>query len=251
MAEGVLVTRPEPGGAETAARVAALGWRPVLAPALLLHPRPFVIPRAQALLLTSRAAARALPEPVPGLPVLAVGEATAAEARARGWPDCRAAGGTAEALAALAAASLDPAAGPLILAVGEGYALDLAAGLRARGFRVIRRVAYAAAPAAALPGAARQALAEGAVGAVLLHSPRSATCAITLIRAAGLSAAAQRMEVLAISRRVAEAAAAAIAPFAWRAIRVAARPEEEALLELLGRRGEPVGPGDPTAAGES
>ena len=35
----VLVTRPEPGAAETARRVAALGWRPVLAPALVLAPR--------------------------------------------------------------------------------------------------------------------------------------------------------------------------------------------------------------------
>jgi uroporphyrinogen-III synthase len=250
MPDAVLITRPEPGGAETARRVAARGWTPVLAPALVLAPRPFAVPRAQALLLTSRAAARALPPPVPGLPVLAVGEATAAEARARGWAAGRAAGGTAAELAGLAAATLDPAGGPLLLAVGEGYALDLAADLRARGFRVIRRVAYAATPAHDLPAPARQALAEGEVGAVLFHSPRSATCAITLLRAAGLSAAAQRMEVLAISRRVAEAAIAAIAPLAWRAVRVAARPEEDALLDLLGMRGEPAGPGDPTAAGE-
>src|SRR3954465_4216067 len=79
----VLITRPEPGAAETARRVAALGWRPILAPALVLAPRPFAAPPAQALLLTSRAAARALP-PSDSL-VLAVGEATAAEARARGF----------------------------------------------------------------------------------------------------------------------------------------------------------------------
>ncbi|EHL99111.1 hypothetical protein HMPREF9946_03359, partial [Acetobacteraceae bacterium AT-5844] len=36
----VLITRPEPGGADTAAAVAALGWRPVLAPALVLAPLP-------------------------------------------------------------------------------------------------------------------------------------------------------------------------------------------------------------------
>ncbi|WP_372491091.1 uroporphyrinogen-III synthase, partial [Falsiroseomonas oryziterrae] len=88
--DAVLVTRPEPGGAETAARVAALGWTPVVAPALVLNPVHLELPAAQALLLTSRAAARALPRPVPGLKVIAVGEATAAEARARGWADCRA-----------------------------------------------------------------------------------------------------------------------------------------------------------------
>lgn len=233
----VLVTRPEPGGAETAARVAALGWQPVLAPALALTSRAFVMPRVQALLLTSRAAARALPSVVPGLPVLAVGEATAAEARGRGWAEVRAADGTADSLAKLAAENLAPAAGPLLLAVGEGYSLDLAADLRGRGFRVIRRIAYQAKPAESLPPEALRAWVEGRVGAVLFHSPRSALCAINLLRAAGVTAGAPQVEVLAISRRVAEAAASAIAPHAWRALRVAARPEEDALLRLLGPPG--------------
>jgi uroporphyrinogen-III synthase len=249
-ADAVLVTRPEPGGAETAARLAALGWTSILAPALVLAPRPFAMPPAQALLLTSRAAARALPAPAP-IPVLAVGEATAAEARNAGWSDVRAAGGTAENLAQLAASMLDPAAGPLLLAVGQGYSLDLAADLRSRGFRVIRRIAYAAEPAAGLPETARSALAEGRVTAILFHSPRSALCAINLIRDAGLAAAAQGVEVLAISRRVAETAAAAIAPQAWRSVRIATRPEEDALLALLGRREEPAAATRPNTSGES
>jgi uroporphyrinogen-III synthase len=213
-----------------------LGWEPVRAPALVVAPRSFVIPRVQAVVLTSRAAARALPAPVPGVPVLAVGDATAAEARARGWL-AEGAAGTAQDLADMAGRMLDPAAGPLLLAVGEGYALDLAADLRERGFRVIRRVAYRAEPAAGLPENAISAIAAGGVGTVLFHSPRSALCAMTLLRDAGLVAAATRMEVLAISRRVASAAQAALAPLAWRSIRVAPRPEEEALLGLLGRRG--------------
>jgi uroporphyrinogen-III synthase len=223
----------------------------VLAPALVLTPRSFVIPPAQALLLTSRAAARALPLPVAGLPILAVGEATAAEARASGWPLAEAAAGTAEDLARLASERLDPVAGPLLLVVGQGYSLDLAVELRRRGFRVIRRIAYVAAPAETLPEPARQALAAGRVGSVLFHSPRSALCAMTLIRAAGLAAAASRLEVLAISRRVAEAAAAALAPLAWRAVRVADRPDEDALMRLLGRREDPGGMGGPTPSGES
>lgn len=246
----VLITRPEPGGAETASRVAALGWEPVLAPALLLRSRAFVIPPAQALLLTSRAGARALPAPVPGLPVLAVGAATAEAARERGWTCLDAAGGTAAELAELAAARLDPRAGPLLLAVGQGYSLELAADLRRRGFRVLRRIAYAASPAPALPEPARRALEAGRVEAVLFHSPRSALCAITLLRDAGLGDAAARAEVLAISRRVADAARRAMAPLAWGGIRVAARPEEGALLELLGRRGQPHLPSGSTSSGE-
>jgi uroporphyrinogen-III synthase len=232
----VLVTRPEPGAAETAARLEALGWEPVLAPALVLTPRAFPMPPgAQAVLLPSRAAARALPGAALGLPILAVGEATAAEACARGATGpVTAAAGTAEDLAALAAARLDPAAGPLLLAAGQGYGLDLAQALRARGFRVARRVAYAAAPAPALPEATAKSLVHGRVVAVLFFSPRSARCAISLLRAAGLLATVAQGVALAISPRVAEEAAAAIAPLAWRALRTPRRPDQESLLALLG-----------------
>jgi hypothetical protein len=119
---------------------------------------------------------------------------------------------------------------------GDTNALDLAADLRARGFRAIRRIAYRAEPATGLPPEAIRAWEDGRIGAVLFHSPRSALCAITLIRDAGLVAGAAQMEVLAISRRVADAAAAAISPAAWRALRVAERPGEDSLLRLLGRR---------------
>ena len=90
----VLITRPEPGAAETAQALAALGWDPVLAPALTLAALPFKPPPScQALVITSRAAARALP--ASALSVIAVGEATATEARARGFGGVEAAAGDA------------------------------------------------------------------------------------------------------------------------------------------------------------
>jgi uroporphyrinogen-III synthase len=234
-AGAVLVTRPEPGGEETAARLRALGFRPVPMPALVLRPRRVILPACQAVLLTSRAAARVLPPPPPGLPLLAVGVAPAAGARAAGWAGALAAGGTAEDLARLAAERLDPGGEPLLLAVGQGYALDLAADLRRRGFRVLRRIAYAATPATAVPAAVQTALRRGeGPGRVLFHSPRSAACAITLLREAGLAAELAAMAALAISPRVADAARSALAPLAWREMRVAGRPTEDALLALLG-----------------
>jgi len=234
--QGVLITRPEPGAAETARRVAALGWQALQAPALELAARSFDIPPGvQAVLLTSRAAARALPPDMPRhLPVLAVGEATATEARAHGFLKAAAAEGDAAALAKLAAATLDPAGGPLLLAVGAGYALDLATAVRAKGFRVLRRVVYAAAPAPALPEPAAAALLHGQVSAALFFSPRSARCAISLLRAAGLAATAASITALAISPRVAEAAIRSLAPLSWRAVRIAERPDQDSLLQLLG-----------------
>lgn len=225
----VLVTRPEPGAAETAAAVASLGWRPLLAPALVLRGcAPSRLPRAQALLLPSRAAARAL-APLP-VPVLAVGEGTAAEARARGFADVRAAGGDAESLADVAARNLDPAAGPLLLAVGQGYGADLAAALRARGFRVVRRVVYRAEPAAALPAEAEAALRAGRVAAALFTSPRGVRTFLGLLRRAGLAGAARGIRALAISPRI----AAALGAVSWAGVAVTERPDPALLPALLG-----------------
>jgi uroporphyrinogen-III synthase len=225
----VLVTRPAPGEAETAAALAALGWTPIAAPALLLRATPPArLPRAQALLLASRAAARALP-PLP-LPVLAVGEGTAAEARARGFPDVTAAEGDAAALAALAAARLRPQDGPLLLAVGRGYGAELAAALRARGFSVIRRVVYAAQPAEALPAPALAALAAGQVAAVLVTSPRGARILAGLLRRDGLAEAVGGARALVLSPRI----AAALAPLDFAAVEMPARPDPALLPALLG-----------------
>lgn len=226
---GVLVTRPEPGAAETAAAVAALGWTPVLAPALLLRPCATArLPAAQALLLPSRAAARAL-EPM-ALPVLAVGEGTAAEARARGFTDVIAAEGEAATLAVLAAARLDPARGPLLLAVGRGYSMELAAALRARGFRVLRRVTYEAVPATGLPPEAEAALRGGRVGAALFTSPRGVRITLAQLRGADLAEATRAIRALAISPRIAEA----LKPLPWAEIAITPRPDPGLLPSLLG-----------------
>ncbi|MBR0657452.1 uroporphyrinogen-III synthase [Plastoroseomonas arctica] len=226
----VLITRPEPGASETALAVAALGWTPVLAPALTLASVPFALPpRIQAVLIASRAAARALPRTP--LPVYAVGQATAADAIARGLPTVVAAEGDAAALAALVAERLDPGAGPLLLAVGEGYGAALTAMLRARGFRVLRRVAYRAAPAESLPEAARAGLAQGMVAAALFFSPRSATRIMELFRDAGLVERCTAIDALALSPRI----ATTLRSLPWRCIRATSRPDPAALLDMLGR----------------
>jgi uroporphyrinogen-III synthase len=225
----ILITRPEPGAAESARAVAAFGWEAVLAPALTLTQLPFKAPgNCQAIIITSRAAARALP--LVALPVIAVGEATAAEARARGFTDVRAAAGDAQALAALIGASLKPEAGTLCLTVGEGYALVLAEALRAKGFRVLRRVVYAARPSTELPKEACRAIREGRIHAALFTSPRSAREAMRLLAAAGLQKAAQNIIAIALSPRI----ASALCALPWAEIRTASRPDHAALLACLG-----------------
>jgi len=229
----VLITRPEPGASETARAVAALGWVPVLAPALHLASVPLSLPPGiQAILVASRAAARALPPT--DVPVFAVGPATAAEATAQGVADVLPAAGDAEALAALVTARLDPRAGPLLLAVGAGYGAELTAMLRAAGFRVLRRVAYRAAPAEALPETASEAIGAGGVSAALFYSPRSAERIMELFRRAGLTGRCTAIDALALSPRI----ATTLRALPWRVIRATSRPDPAALLDMLGRASE-------------
>jgi uroporphyrinogen-III synthase len=228
-ADGVLITRPEPGAAETAARVAALGFRPVVAPLFTIEPRALSAIPAQAVLVTSANALPALPASLCGAPLLAVGDATAAKARALGFATVQSAGRDAVALAALAARLCAPQRGPLLLACGARQGVALARDLRARGFAVRRRIAYAARPVPELPATAAVALREGAVRAVLFFSADAARVFIARLRAMLPDAAVARVEALAISRTV----VAALRPLPWRCIRVASHPTQDEVLKLL------------------
>jgi uroporphyrinogen-III synthase len=226
----VLITRPEPGASETAARVAALGWQPVVAPLLVIQSRQVHAPRSlQAILVTSGNAIAALPASHRALPLLAVGDATAARARAAGFTRVESAAGDADALAALAVRRCDPVGAPLLLASGQGQGGELATTLRASRFRVLRRVAYAAEPVRALPQAMREALSSGAVHAALFFSAETARTAVRLLRRARLHDAVRNVDALAIGGP----AAVALEALRWRCIRVAEQPNQDAMLALL------------------
>jgi uroporphyrinogen-III synthase len=191
--------------------------------------RPLSLGDAQAILVTSANAVPALPRTA--RPVLAVGDATAEAARACGCADVRSAGGDAVDLTRLATATLDPAAGPLLLASGARQGMPLATALRVAGFRVRRRVAYAARPIRDLPGPARAALTAGQVRWALFFSADTARAFRAALARAGLEAAVAGIEALAIGRPAADA----LAGLPWRLIRVAPAPTQDALLDMLPR----------------
>jgi len=226
----VLVTRPEPGASETAARLTALGRSVLRAPMLTIRPRPLAVAGLpQAVLVTSGNAIPALPAALRACPLLAVGDATAARAGEAGFAQVHSAGRDAAALAALASRLCRPGAGTLLLASGAGQGLPLAAALRGAGFRVRRRVAYAAVPVAELPAEAAAALRAGTVAAALFFSAETARAFVNLIGhspAKGLSA---NLDAFALSPAVARA----LGPLPWRSIRVASHPNQDELLKLL------------------
>ncbi len=227
-ARGVLVTRPEPGASETAARLLRLGWEPVMAPVARIVPRAIAVPaQAQAVLVTSGNAVSALPQALFAQPLYAVGDATADRARLTGFGDVHSAGADAAALAALVRKECRPGDGALLLASGAGQGLGLARDLRAAGFRVLRRVAYAALAVRALPAPAIVALRGRHVAAALVFSPESGRRLVALLRAADIDVA--DIDAIAISPAV----KSALTPLPWRSIRVASHPEQDALLGLL------------------
>ncbi len=231
-ARGVLITRPEPGASDTAVRIAALGLQPIIGSLLEIRLLPARLPAAeqlQAVLAASGNAVAALPATHRALPLLAVGDATATRAREAGFTDVHSAEGDARALAELAGRICRSDGAALLLAAGRGQGGALAADLRGRGFRVLRRVVYAAEPVAALPDAARVALAAGTLAAALFFSAETSRHWVRLLRRARLCDTVRGVEALAIG----QPAAVAIEVLPWRRIRVAARPTQDAMLALL------------------
>lgn len=227
----VLILRPEPGARETAARAAAIGLDPLVAPLFTVRALDWTPPEtAEAVLMTSANAARhggAGLARLLNLPCYTVGEATAAAARAAGFADVRTGPGDGAAAAGMMAA--DGVRRALHLCGRDHVAPEA-------GIEIDRRIAYEAVAVEALPEAARTALRSGAVA--LLHSPRAAALFARLVPdKAGL-------RVAAISP-----AAAAAAGDGWAVVASAEAPRDQPLLELAaklcnsGSQGE-TGPGE-------
>lgn len=217
----VWITRARPGADLTAARLSALGLEAVVAPLLIIRPldvSPDLVGIA-ALAFTSRNGVAAFADLSPdrARPVFAVGDATAASARAAGFTDVRSADGDLHALAALIRAEgpglsiLHPSAaepaGDLAALVGDA--------------RITTLAIYEALDTDIAP--------PPVWDAVFIHSPRAAR------------ALASRLSPEVVKGRMAlaisPAAAAPLAALDFAEIRIAEAPTEDSLLAALGKRG--------------
>jgi len=233
----VLVTRPKPQASGTARRLEALGHVPLVAPMLetvALPPPP--LPAAGALAVTSRTAFDVLAGH-PDLPAIlgrrlyAVGDATAAAARARGFTHVASAAGDVGDLARLIAA--DAPAGGVTHLAGEERAGDLAGDLARHGIAATTVALYRMAATERLPGPALDALRAGAIDAILVYSPRSAAALLAAAERDGVAAAVLATPLLTLS----EAVAAPLRTAGAARLSVARRPDETALLGLLATGG--------------
>ncbi len=230
-----LVTRPRE---EANAIVQALAAREVSA---LIEPMMQICFRGaaldlagvQAVLCTSANGVRALALACSGrdVPLFAVGDATAARARAEGFTAVESAGGDAADLARLVADRLRPRNGPLLHVCGSAVAGNLVGELGASGFAVESSVLYEARPVPALSAAAIRALDAGEIAFALFFSPRTAAIFARLAVAAGVARACETISALSIST----IADAALGGLSWCQRRVAERPDQPALLDRLDR----------------
>ena len=232
----LLVTRPEPDAGREAEALAARGHEAVLAPLLKIEftrDVPLDFAGVQALIVTSRNALRAmasrreLPD-ARKLPLFAVGEATARAARDIGFANVTTGPGTAEELAELIAATLQPEHGPLVHLAGETLASDLKLRLEAEGFTLRQPVLYRALPAEQLPAQALSLLKSGKVDGAILLSPLTARTFALLIEKHGVVTQGRRLVCYCLSQAVAE-----VLSLLGFEVRVAARPREEEVLALV------------------
>lgn len=228
----VLVVRPQDDADRTIARLAARGIRAIAAPASRIVPVAAAIPETcAATVITSANAVPAIAAHarLKELPLYAVGDRTAAAARAAGFAATVSAGGAVDDLAAVVAARQRPAEGAVFYASGRDTAGDLEGRLRRAGFEVCRVVVYEAAAVEALPAAAAEALGSGGVTAVLLYSGRAARLFGDLAARAGLRDRLEQTVAVCMSQAVAEIARAA----GFGHARAADSPDEPALISAL------------------
>jgi uroporphyrinogen-III synthase len=224
-----LITRPAAEAATTADHVRNRGWTPVVAPLLRIEALDFAPPRGiHGLVVTSgNAIANWAPFHMLDVPMLAVGDATAARARAAGFTQVMSASGDAASVAAKAPACFPPGA-RLLFPTAENEGLPMAAALRAAGFTVERRLAYAVHPAPALPATADVALRNGSLRAALFLSARTARTFAALLPP-DIAPLLADIEALAIGQPAADI----LTPLPWRRVRVSLAPSLDQVLALL------------------
>ena len=238
----ILVTRPEPDNAVTAAALQTKGFEVLLAPMLRFEPVAFhddTDARYGAVIVTSANAIRAIEAHLTGrlltLPLFAVGERTAEAARRAGFGDVSVAEGNAAALRDLVVASVRAKtlkkASTLLYLAGADLAGDLAGELGERGFSVVTHTTYRMIPVLRLPQGACDAFAANRIEAVLHYSRRSARAFLDAIRAAGVEISALAIPQCCISDAVAQV----VREVGATQVLAARSPDENGLFEALDR----------------
>ncbi len=241
----VLVTRPHADSVGLVAALDQLDFDSLLEPMMEIHSEPFppgsldeTLSSCQAILITSANGVRVLAEVSTDrqTPVLAVGDASAAAARALGFRQVRSAGGDVVTLVRLIEeltkdGVLVPSGGALFHPAGSAVAGDLAGAVEGLGFRFLRNRLYRAETVPAFSPICCSALQAGEVAAATFFSPRTARHFVALARDAGLAPALVSIDAFALSPAV----ASVLQDLPWRTVYACASPTQKNLIDQLSR----------------
>lgn len=239
----VLVTRPHPDDVTTAEALRKRGFGVLRAPLLRFEPLPFqddTDAAYGAVVVTSANALRAIAPQLVGhrllkLPLLAVGENTAAAAHEAGFGEVTASKGDAGALRDLVVARAKSRqlkkSSPILYLAGADLARDLAGELGASGFTVVTQTTYRMAPVPSLPREVCDAFVADEIEAVLHYSQRSARAFLEAAREGGVEISALALPQCCISPSV----AAVLRDAGASQVSAAAAPDENSLFDALDR----------------
>lgn len=232
----VLITRPEPGASRTGKAVRALGYAYLVDPLfeiVFLDPAFDPLDHYDTVLFTSQNGVVALSRLCSSADrsataALSIGKRTDEIARKVGFASCLTASGDSDDLFDLASQSFKTDA-RILYATGRERTGALDERLRARGFHVDLVEVYATHPSAAFKPETLATLRRREVEHVLLYSRRAAAHFFALVCKANLADCLKQITFLCLSPAIAEVVLAE-GPYSYR---VASRPDEQALLNLL------------------
>ncbi|AZO40184.1 uroporphyrinogen-III synthase [Mesorhizobium sp. M7D.F.Ca.US.005.01.1.1] len=231
----VLVTRPEPGALRTARQLRETGFLPILLPLTETVALPvdagLVPDDAIAVAITSANAVRHAPEDViaalAALPCHAVGKRTAEAAREAGFLSVSEGPGNAEGLAGSLAADLSGKT--IVYLCGRVRFPAFEHELKAASVQVHAVETYDTLQMGYSDETILERLSGQPADAVLLYSAKAAAAMQVLARRPALHGLFEKTWFFALSNRI----AAILDDTASERIRIAAQPDEEALLALL------------------
>jgi uroporphyrinogen-III synthase len=232
----ILITRPQEDAARFAELLRARGHEPLCAS--LLSVRFFDGPEltlegVSAILATSANGVRAFAQRTErrDLHILAVGPQTADAAHAAGFEQVECADGDASTLAEAVLGWVKPEDGVLLHAASADNEGRLKVLLAEEGYTVDVVVLYEVIAVARLPGIAHEALAHDALDGAVVFSPRSAMALRDCVQRAGLANACKRLSAICMSQATADG----LSPLEFREVIVAARPNQDAMLDCVNK----------------
>ena len=235
----LIVTRPVGDAGTLVAALTEVGLETIAVPLMSIEYRPdAIVPDLafQAILMTSANSCRALARldgaaRLRGTLTVAVGETSAAAARAGGQTNVVTAGGDVDGMIETAIAHCRPENGPLLYISGAQTTGRLCERLTEHGFDVHRVVAYEAVAAEELPDIAKAAVRGQNAAGVILYSPRTAFIWCSLLNQSKLSDRGLNLTYYCLSANVADVICDAFG--ASSAIVTASQPTERAMIAAI------------------